>query len=416
MSLDFVKNLQKVANVGYTQSNTLNITNKFITINSIKKEIDFEYAYGTDILTAKPLKIRLSTIDETAADLIKMGMENNQQSAMTKVKNIYAGSKPRETLLIKNKKRKPKYIFFDRCFFIGHENGVDIYRSHWANTIPDALSMEVITGYTNIKCFDDRKEKGRIRAWASMIEYSRQLNNTKETNLNIIKYALRPSMGKKNNCMREGRANIEIKSSSGIVTSFHIPQKYEKRTGIDSQNQPSEFYHPCAEDDSLKSFIEFDSTQASTQNISKDILKVVLHVFCGYNYDETKLLSPEQEYKIMLENLKNKLISGEYTVNVTSSRIHRFGSETLNELLPSGSYNPLKIFTKTRNIEQQVELEDAFVPMVIFLQIAPTGKRSIVFYKRLNYDLKGHGEPKTLNELTSNIDNIMPISKINLNN
>lgn len=416
MSDNLMSTLTQIAKTSNNDnSNSLNISNIYLKVLDISNdETGMTYATGTNLVTGETIRVRLSTIDESAHDLVIMKKESSLANAKHTITRLYAGHKPREELMAKRNKRNANFLFFDRCFFLGNQNNIPTYRSHWANTISKQPSIETVTGYVNIQYKDESHiPNGKVRAWANVLEFCRFFSiEEKSKNLDMVVYALRNTLAKTNNILREGRFQAEIiDSNSNTIASFNIPQKYIETNGTDSFGQSSVFLAPSNPQDSIASFLMKDNNSANSFSVSKDIARVVLNLFCDYPYRNEDLLSQDADYLQNLENLKKELLSGELKVKVFGSRTYRFGRESLQELSPRGAYNPLKIFTR-ENYDDNYQTgtsEKLYVPMLLVMQVAETGRRFIVFHNRINYNLLGDGKPKSLKELSDNLDTVQPL-------
>lgn len=423
MSQDFMSSLTQIAKNGNSEnSNSLNISNIYLKVDNISNDQSgVTYATGINLVTGENAKVRLSSIDESATDLVAMKKETTLVNAKHTITRLYAGQKPREELIAKRDKRHANFLFFDRCFHLGEHNGYPTYRSHWANTISQQQSIETVTGYVNIQYKDETRmpdgsprPEGKIRAWANVLEFCRFLNlEDKSKNFEMLAYALRPTLTPKSNIMREGRFIAEIIDNTGKpVASFNIPQKYVQTQGNNSQGQASNFLAPSNPQDSISSFLMNDGKSANTFSVSKDIARSVLSIFCDYPYRQEDLISHEPDYIQNLELLKTQLLNGDLRVKVFGSRTYRFGRETLQSLAPQQRFNPLKIFSREAYDQNNMptgSLESLFVPMLLVMQVAETGRRFIVFHNRIHYNTLGDGKPKSLRELSDDLDTIQPI-------
>lgn len=423
MSQDFMSSLTQIAKNGNNDSsNSLNISNIYLQVNDISNDQSgVTYATGLNLVTGENTRVRLSSIDESSSDLVAMKKETTLVNAKHTITRLYAGHKPREELIAKRDKRRANFLFFDRCFYLGHQNECATYRSHWANAISQQPSIEVVTGYVNIQYKDETRmpdgsprPEGKIRAWANVLEYCRFLTMEDKTkNFEMVAYALRQTLSSKNNIMREGRFVAEIiDASDKPVASFNIPQKYIQTEGTDSQGRASTFLAPTDPQDSITSFLMNDGKTANSFSVSKDIARIVLNIYCDYPYRQEDLISHEPEYIQSLESLKTQLLNGDLRVKIFGSRTYRFGRETLLSLAPQERFNPLKIFSRETYDSQNMptgNLESLFVPMLLVMQVAETGRRFIVFHNRINYNTLGDGKPKSLRELSDDLDTIQPL-------
>lgn len=416
MTDNLMSTLTQIAKTGNNDnSNSLNITNIYLKVIDISNDPSgLTYATGTNLVTGENIRVRLSTIDESAHDLVSMKKEASLANAKHTVTRLYAGQKPREELMAKKFKRNANFLFFDRCFFMGNVNNIPTFRSHWANTISKQPSIETVTGYVNIQYKDEsHTPNGKIRAWANVLEFCRYFTlEDKSKNLDMVVYALRNTLNKTNNILREGRFQAEIiDGNNNTVALFNIPQKYIETNGKDSYGQSSVFLAPSEPRDSIATFLMKDSNSANSFSVSKDIARIVLSVFCDYPYQKEDFLSQDLDYLQNLENLKNQLLNGEFKVKVFGSRTYRFGRETIQDLSPRGNYNPLKIFAREiyQDNNPTGNYENLYVPMLLVMQVAETGRRFIVFHNRINYNTLGEGKPKSLKELSDDLDTVQPL-------
>lgn len=415
MSENFMSSLAKIAKNG-DNANSLNITNIYLQVTDISNDQSgTTYATGVNLITGENTRVRMSSIDESAHDLVAMKKESNLVNAKHTVTRLYAGQKPREELIAKRDKRRANYLFFDRCFSLGNQNGYATYRSHWANTISQYQSLETVTGYVNIQYKDETNvPNGKIRAWANVLEFCRFFNiEEKAKNFEMITFALRQTLAKTNNIMREGRFQAEIIDNNGnAVAAFNIPQKYVEAQGRDSQGKPSTYMAPCDPQESISTFLIDDGKGANTFSVSKDIARIVLSVYCDYPYSQQDFISQEADYIQNLESMKTRLLNGELQVKVFGSRTYRFGRERMTELAPKQRFNPLKIFSREVYGPDNLptgEIEQLYVPMLLGMQVAETGRRFIVFHNRIHYDTLGLGKPKSLRELSDDLDKVQPL-------
>lgn len=417
MAETFMSSLAEMAKNGNNDNaNSLNISNIFLQVTDISNDhADITYATGVNLITGENTKVRLSNIDESANDLVAMKKENNPVNAKHTITRLYTGQKPREELIAKRDKRRANYLFFDRCFSLGHQNGYATYRSHWANTISQQATIETVTGYVNIQYKNETHlPNGKIRAWANVLEFCRFFTlEEKAKNFEMIKFALRQTLAKTNSIMREGRFQAEIvDANNNAVANFNIPQKYVETNGCDSSGRPSTYMAPTDPQDSISTFLMKDGKGANTFSVSKDIARIVLNVFCDYPYRQDDFISNDTDYIQNLEKLKTQLLSGELRVKVFGCRVYRFGREQISELAPRERFNPLKIFS--REIYDSTNMptgtfEQLFVPMLLVMQVAETGRRFIVFHNRIHYDTLGIGKPKSLKELSDDLDKVQPL-------
>ncbi|NNH78838.1 hypothetical protein HLH17_14530 [Acinetobacter sp. ANC 5380] len=401
-------------------SNTLNISNIFMQVQDIYKEqnTSITYAIGSNLISGKPVRARLSSIDESANDLIQMKKEKDLPTATQKITRLYTGQKPREDLLAKKYKRKATFLFLDRCFHLGtDENNCDVYRSHWANTISQQHEVETVFGYVNIQYRDDSQQpNGKIRAWANVLEFCRFFSlEDKETNLKMVNFALRNTLAKSGEpMMREGRFVAQISDQqNNLIAEFNITQSYAEKHGVDSYGQPSTYLAPNDAQQSLTDFLSNDDQlSASSYSVSKDIARIVLNVYCNIPYSTNDFSSQDPEYITQIDALKTQLENNELKVKVFGSRTYRFGRESLQQLAQTGNYNPLKTFSREIHDSQNNptgQFESLYVPMILVMQIANTGRRYIVFHNRMHFNTLGEGQPKSLNELSDNLDKVQPI-------
>ena len=408
-------------------SNVLNISNLFMQVQDIYKEqqTGVTYAIGLNIISGKTVRARLSSVEESANDLILMKKEKDLSSATQKVTRLYTGQKPREDLLAKKYKRKATFLFFDRCFSLGHdEQGFEVFRSHWANTISQQHEIETVSGYVNIQYKDDSQQpNGKIRAWANVLEFCRFFSlEDKATNLKMLNFALRNTLAKTSEpMMREGRFVAQISDQqNNLIAEFNIAQSYSEKHGTDSYGQPSTFLAPNDAQQSLTDFLSNDDQlSASSYSVSKDIARIVLNVYCDIPYSTNDFSSQDAEYITQIEALKVQLQNNELTVKVFGSRTYRFGRESLQQLAQTGNYNPLKTFSREILDSENNPTgmyESLYVPMILVMQIAATGKRYIVFHNRMHFNTLGDGQPKSLHELSDNLDKTQPIKTKLFNN
>lgn len=417
MTRNFMSSLAEIAKNGNNDNaNILNISNIFLKVTDISNDPSgVTYAKGINLITGENTKVRLSNIDESSNDLVAMKKDNNLANAKHTITRLYTGHKPREELMAKRDKRRANYLFFDRCFSLGHDNGFHIYRSHWANTISQQETIETVTGYVNIQYKNESHlPNGKIRAWANVLEYCRFFTlEDKAKNFDMIVFALRQTLAKTNSIMREGRFLAEIvDANNNSIASFNIPQKYVETNGCDSSGKPSIYLAPTDPQHSISSFLMSDSKGANTFSVSKDIARIVLHVFCDYPYQQQDFISQDAAYVQNLEQLKTQLLNGQLKVKVFGSRIYRFGREQIPELAPKERFNPLKIFSREIYDSDNMPTgthEQLFVPMLLAMQVAPTGRRFIVFHNRIHYDTLGLGTPKSLKELSDDLDKVQPL-------
>lgn len=417
MTENFMSSLAEIAKNGNNDnSNSLNITNIFLQVTDISNDhAGITYATGINLITGDNTKVRLSNIDESANDLVAMKKDNNLANAKHTITRLYTGQKPREELIAKRDKRRANYLFFDRCFSLGHDNGYAVYRSHWANTISQQETLETVTGYVNIQYKNESHlPNGKIRAWANVLEFCRFFTiENKAKNMDMLVFALRQTLSKTNHIMREGRFQAEIiDANNNAVATFNIPQKYIETNGCDSQGRPSTYLAPTDPQDSISTFLMKDGKAANTFAVSKDIARIVLNVFCDYPYHIQDFISQDATYIQNLEHLKSQLLNGELRVKVFGSRTYRFGREQISELAPKERFNPLKIFSREivdSNNNPTGSYEQLFVPMLLGMQVAETGRRFIVFHNRIHYDTLGLGKPKSLKELSDDLDKIQPL-------
>lgn len=419
MTDNFMTSLAKIAKNG-DSANSLNISNIYLQVTDIANDQSgTTYATGINLITGENARVRMSTIDESANDLVAMKKESSLANAKHTVTRLYAGHKPREELIAKRDKRRANYLFFDRCFALGDQNGYSTFRSHWANTISQYQNLETVTGYVNIQYKDETNlPNGKIRAWANVLEFCRFFNiEEKAKNFEMIVFSLRQTLAKTNNIMREGRFQAEIIDQDGCaVASFNIPQKYAEAKGQDSQGRPSTYMAPCVPQESISTFLINDGKGANTFSVSKDIARIVLSVYCDYPYAPQDFISQEADYIQNLEQLKTRLLNGELQVKVFGSRTYRFGRERMTELAPKPRFNPLKIFSREIFGPDNMptgEAEQMYVPMLLGMQVAETGRRFIVFHNRIHYDTLGLGKPKSLRELTDDLDKVQPLKTKN---
>lgn len=419
MTDNFMTSLAKIAKNG-DSANILNISNIYLQVTDISNDQSgTTYATGINLITGESARVRMSTIDESANDLVAMKKESSLANAKHTVTRLYAGQKPREELIAKRDKRRANYLFFDRCFSLGDQNGYSTYRSHWANTISQYQNLETVTGYVNIQYKDETSvPNGKIRAWANVLEFCRFFNiEEKAKNFEMIVFSLRQTLAKTNNIMREGRFQAEIIDQDGsAVASFNIPQKYAEAKGKDSQGRPSTYMAPCVTQESISTFLINDGKGANTFSVSKDIARIVLSVYCDYPYAPQDFISQEADYIQNLEQLRTRLLNGELQVKVFGSRTYRFGRERMTELAPKPHFNPLKIFSREIFGPDNMptgEAEQMYVPMLLGMQVAETGRRFIVFHNRIHYDTLGLGKPKSLRELTDDLDKVQPLKTKN---
>lgn len=417
MTANFMSSLAEMAKNGNNDTaNILNISNIFLQVTDISNDQSgVTYATGVNLITGENTKVRLSNIDESANDLVAMKKDSNLANAKHTITRLYTGHKPREELIAKRDKRRANYLFFDRCFSLGHQNGYPTYRSHWANTISQQDTLETVTGYVNIQYKNElHLPNGKIRAWANVLEFCRFFTlEDKAKNFDMIVYALRETLSKTNYIMREGRFQAEIiDANNNSIASFNIPQKYIETNGCDSQGNPSTYLAPTDPQDSISSFLMNDSKGANTFSVSKDIARIVLNVFCDYPYQHQDFISQDPDYIQNLDQLKSQLLNGDLKVKVFGSRIYRFGREQIAELAPRERFNPLKIFSREIYDSSNTptgSYEQLFVPMLLAMQVAPTGRRFVIFHNRIHYDTLGVGKPKSLKELSDDLDKVLPI-------
>lgn len=400
-------------------SNSLNISNIFMQVQDIYKEqnTSITYAVGMNLITGQTVQARLSTVEESANDLVLMKKEKDLPTAKQKITRLYTGQKPREDLLAKKYKRKATFLFLDRCFHIGTNDGIEVFRSHWANTISQQSEIETVSGYVNIQYKDDTQQpNGKIRAWANVLEFCRFFSpENKAKNLEMINYALRNVLSSKQpEMMREGRFVAQISDqNNNFIAEFNIAQAYAEKNGVDSYGQPSTYLAPLEPQESLTAFLSNDDQlSASSFSVSKDIARIVLDVYCDIPYSQANFSSQDPEYITQLNNLKDQLANNELKVKVFGSRTYRFGRESLAQLAQTGNYNPLKIYSRdildSENMPTGMA-ENLYIPMILVMQIANTGRRYIVFHNRMHFNTLGDGKPKSLHELSDDLDKTQPI-------
>ncbi len=407
MNNSFINELKSTAQSNQNPNGVSQVRAIYMKVDEIKAEQNDHYAYGIDLISKQNIRVRLSTIQESANDMISLGKSKNLNEAINKVTNIYTGRNARQTLQRKRDKHHTSFLFFDRCYPIDG-NFIPTFRAHWSNSMSQQQDVEMVTGMMNIQ-YRERRQVGnkveKTRAWVQAIEFSKyfEIGNI-ETNYKMLDFALR---NRNKAAIREGNFVAEIESDDGLVMSFNIFQRYAEASGTDFDGNPITYLTPQDSQTSLQHFFKEETGPANSFLVTKDVARVVLDVFCGINIDTNSFASQDPAYISKLNSLKHSLESGEYRVRVFGMRIYRFGPETLLRLAPTGSFNPIKTYSKPQLDHQNQptgSVLQMFLPTILLLHKTQNDRRYIAFHNRIHYDIKGEGAPRELNQINGDID------------
>lgn len=410
---DFISKMTKVARE--TSQNTQECCFIFMKVTDIKTETSgLTLAYGRDILTHEYVSVRLSSIDETAADLKLTQKHKSLETIKKEVTSKYTGRNSRETLDKKRDKRNSAFLLFERCYPLEGQSTdrYKPYRSHWSKTISPRNDIEFITGMANITAIDERDapaqngytNSGKILAKANVIQYVRYLElNQHETNLKMLTHALRNAS---ENLLREGCVEVRLQEKDKTFASFTIKQAHILKKGINHINQPCEYTVPADVEESLAKFLA-PHDRVTQFAVSKDIGRVVLHVFCGQPIDPKLFSSQDENYMAEMRKILSGLKNGHFKAKVIGMRVLRFGSEAIQGLVPNGRFDPLLTYKRALRNEEGVptgEHTDLYLPTVFALMFAPHGRRLIIFKERMFANGHGKGRGCDLDEIDTQIN------------
>jgi hypothetical protein len=408
--------LNQLAQVAQTSSNQQSQPSFFnfvyMKLNDIRSEDGITYAYGIDLIAKQHIRVRLNTIEEGAQDLLVTKRASNLSDARMKITNLYTGKKSRPTLEQKKSKQDSKYLYFERGVVIyGPENIITTYRAHWCYSMSQQEDIEVVIAHIHIG-YRPQKQVGQqiinASAYAESIQFMREFSISQiDNNLKMLHFAL---MNATKDAMREGVFHALIKHNNNTIAEFKILQRHGYLDGTDYQGNPIKYLSPLTSEESIAYYLNKKEEGAvNSFTLSKDIGRVVLHVFCGYDLQQELFASSNEDYINRLHDLKDKLVSGEYTVTVFGSKIYRFGTESIESLIPKGAFNPLIHYSrKIGNADQNTQPFQAntYVPTLLVLHKIQNNRRYIAYHNRLHYNVINEGKPILLSEFNSEIQPI----------
>lgn len=407
---NLLSDLSQIANVSNKNSNlTLSpFMSLYMKVQEIKTENNITYAYGLDLLQREYIRVRLNNIDEGASDLVAIKRATNPVEAKNKITSLYTGHNSRETLDKKKSKRHAQYLFFERAVRLHDEQAfMPTYRAHWSFSMSQLEDVEMVIGHIHIQYrparqIGDKTEKQR--AHAQVIEFMRYFElGEPDKNLQMIEFALNNTSKE---MLREGLFTAQIESNQGTIASFNIFQRYAEVSTVDAHGNDVKFLAPQEPPVSVNYFLEKENGNVNTFSMTKDIGRIVLHVFCGFNLDYNLFASNEPEYIDRLIDLKDRLLSGEFKVKVFGFKIYRFGPESITHLKPNGNFNPLKQYSKPlKSDDDQLtgQVIQLFVPTVLILHKTINNRRYIAYQNRIHYNVLGNGKPLALHEFCSDL-------------
>lgn len=380
----------------------------YMKVQEIKTENNVTFAYGLDLMQREHIRVRLNNIDEGANDLLAIKRATNLVEAKNKITSLYTGHNARETLDKKKSKRHAQYLFFERAVLIHDDQSfIPTYRAHWSFSMSQLEDVEMVTGHIHIQYRPARQVGEKMekhRAHAQVIEFMRYFYlGEPDKNLQMIEFALKNTS---KDMLREGLFTAHIESDQGTIASFNIFQRYAEVSTIDANGNHVKFLAPQEPPVSVNYFLEKENGVVNSYSMTKDIGRIVLHVFCGFELDYNLFASNDPEYIGRLNDLKDRLISGEYKVKVFGFKIYRFGPESITHLKPNGNFNPLKQYTKAlkSNDDQSTgQVVQLYIPTVLILHKTINNRRYIAYQNRIHYNVLGDGKPLALNEFGTDL-------------
>lgn len=404
MMNSFLQDLSQIAKTDIKAAGSGNLApflSLYMKVHEIKTENNITYAYGLDMMQREIVRVRLNNIEEGANDLLLTKRASNLVEARNKITALYTGHNARETLDKKKTKRKSQYLYFERAVRLQDENAfMPTYRAHWSYSMTQQEDVEMVIGHINIKYSPAKQVGDRIdkqRAHARVIEFMRYFNlDNPESNLKMIEYAL-SNFNK--GMIREGMFTAQIIDANGVIAYFNIFQKYAEVNAIDANGQNATFLAPQEPVDSVNHYLERETGPINQFTLTKDIARVVLHVFCGFDLDYSLFASDEPAYIGRLNELRDQLANGNYRVKVFGFKIYRFGPESITHLAPKNNFDPLKQYSKPildENKQPTGSTEPHYIPTVLILHKTVNNRRYIAYHNRIHYHVLGEGKPVPL--------------------
>lgn len=406
---NFLNDLAKIANNRNqnTGGNISPFVALYMKVHEIKTENNETFAYGLDMIGRTNIRVRLNNIDEGANDFIITKRAFNLIEAKSKITSLYTGHNSRESLEKKKTKRHTQYLYFERAVLLNEQQSfMPTYRAHWSYSMSQLEDVEMVIGHANIQYRPARQngdQTEKHRAHAQIIEFMRYFTlGHADKNLKMIEFALNNNS---KNMIREGLFTAQIESEQGVIASFNIFQRYAEVNTTDANNNAVTFLAPQEPPVSVNYFMEKDGGDINTYSMTKDIGRIVLHVFCGFDLDYNLFASNDPEYLGRLNDLKDQLLRGELRVKVFGFRIYRFGPESITHLKPNGNFNPLKQYSKqiqSHDGQQTGSIEQMYVPTVLILHKTINNRRYIAYQNKMHYNVIREGKPLSLSEFNEN--------------
>lgn len=319
------------------------------------------FAYGIDLHTDEIIKIRLNTVDEGVDDLMR-ARQMNRELALKQVKSQYAGANSRDSLQTKRDKYQAAYLSFDRCIEIpSTEFGIKAYRSHWAELMSADPAAEVMFGLGHVhRQLSDHLLQNQKpgAAWTEIIETIKLLvPQYHEANHQNLMSALSPR--DEQHRPREGYAVLQVYEQDQLQSEIKIFQHRKAVTHPDSQGQALSILQAVSAEETLDYYFNGFVSKTNTEfNISRDIARIILNVFCGHPVSASQFSSQTTDYLASLRQLYRRFKDQQLTVRLIAVRTILFGPYKIRSLLASNPQKgPLKLYQNNQ-----------FLPTVLVIQ------------------------------------------------
>ena len=319
------------------------------------------FAYGIDLNTSEIIKIRLNTVDEGVDDLMQ-ARQMSQELALKQVKSQYTGANSRDSLQTKRDKYQAAYLSFDRCIEIpSTEFGIKAYRSHWAELMSADPAAEVMFGLGHVhrQLSDPVLQNQKPgAAWTEIVETIDVLvPQQQHSNHQSLMAALSPM--DEQHRPREGYVALQVYEQDQLQSEIRIFQHRKAVTHPDPQGQALSVLQAVSAEETLEYYFNGLVTKTNTEfNISRDIARIILNIFCGHPVSASQFSSQATDYLASLRQLYRRFKDQQLTVRLIAVRTILFGPYKIRSLLASNPQKgPLKLYQNNQ-----------FLPTILVIQ------------------------------------------------
>ena len=334
----------------------------FLRVKSIAaSSCGHTFAYGIDLNTDEIIKVRLNTVDEGVDDLMQ-ARQMSRELALKQVKSQYTGANSRDSLQTKRDKYQAVYLSFDRCIEIpSTEFGIKAYRSHWAELMSADPAAEVMFGLGHVhrQLSDPVLQNQKPgAAWTEIVETIDVLvPQQQHSNHQSLMAALSPT--DEQHRPREGYAVLQVYEQDQLQSEIKIFQHRKAVTHPDPQGQALSVLQAVSAEETLEYYFNGLVTKTNTEfNISRDIARIILNIFCGHPVSASQFSSQATDYLASLRQLYRRFKEQQLTVRLIAVRTILFGPYKIRSLLASNPQKgPLKLYQNNQ-----------FLPTILVIQ------------------------------------------------